>query len=105
MLKSFVLFAALGLSIASAKSYDLTVTTPVRVGAMDLKPGKYSVAIMDESKVRFTDADGNAVEANATITKAPKKFANTLLDTRDANGEQSIEEIDLGGTNTKIQFE
>jgi hypothetical protein len=105
MLRSLILFAALGLSIAGAKSYQILLDTPAKIGSMDLKPGTYSVAIMDNSKIRFTDATGKAVEASATIGTAEKKFASTLVDTFKVNGVTQIREIDLGGTKTKIQFE
>jgi hypothetical protein len=108
MFKSLVLFAALALSIASAKSvksYEVILSSPAKVGTMELKAGTYNVAVMDNTKVRFTDANGNAVEANATVSTSDKKFDNTLVDTLNVNGATQIQEIDLGGTKTKIHFE
>lgn len=105
MFRSFVLFAAFGLSILSAKSYEILLDSPAKVGNMDLRPGKYSVFLMDDSKIRFTDASGKSVEASGTVSNVDKKFPSTLVDTKQVNGVTQIEEIDLGGTRTKIMFE
>jgi hypothetical protein len=112
MFKSIVLSAALALSTLSfasaksVKSYEVILSSPAKVGSMELKAGTYHVAVMDNTKVRFTDANGNAVgEANAAVTTGDKKFNNTLVDTMNVNGATQIHEIDLGGTKTKIQFE
>ena len=105
MFRSLLLFAALGLSIASAKSYEITLDSNAKVGAVELKPGKYNVSVMDSSKVRFTATNGQAVEASATVTTSDKKFQATQIDLKQVNGTAQVNEIDLGGTKTKILFE
>jgi hypothetical protein len=107
MFRSLILFAALGLSIASAKgvkNYELLLTSPAKAGTMELKAGKYNLAVMDDSTIRITDANGVAAETTATITTSDKKFDNTRVDTQNVNGAAQIQEIDLGGTKTRIQF-
>lgn len=105
MFRTLVLFAALGLSIASAKSYEIQLDNPTKVAGMDLKPGKYSVAVMDDTKIKITDASGKSLEASAKISTADKKFNATMVDIMQGNGSVQIREIDLGGTKTKILFE
>jgi len=105
MFRSLTLFAVFGLSILSAKSYEILLDSPVKVHDMDLKPGKYSISLMDDSKIRFTDANGKSVEASAKVSTADKKFQSTLVDTKQVNGATQIDEIDLGGTKTKLLFE
>jgi hypothetical protein len=105
MFRSLLLFAALGLSLASAKSYDITLDTATKVGSVELKPGKYSLSVMDETKVRFTSTNGQAVEASAKVTTSDKKFQATQIDMKQVNGAAQVNEIDLGGTKTKILFE
>jgi hypothetical protein len=105
MFRTLLLFAALGLSVAIAKSYDITLDTATKVGSVELKPGKYSLAVMDETKVRFTSASGQAIEAPAKVTTTEKKFQATQIDMRQVNGSAQVNEIDLGGTKTKILFE
>lgn len=105
MFRSLLLFAALGLSVAGAKSFDVTFDSATKVGNVELKAGKYSLAVMDDSKVRFTNTNGQAVEASAKVSTTEKKFQNTQIDMKQVNGTAQVNEIDLGGTKTKIQFE
>jgi hypothetical protein len=105
MFRSLLLFAALGLSIASAKSYDVTFDSASKVGNVELKAGRYSLAVMDNTKVKFTNANGETVEANAKVSTADKKFQATQVDMKQINGTAQVNEIDLGGTKTKILFE
>jgi hypothetical protein len=105
MFRSLLLFAALGLSIASAKSYDVTFDSASKVGNVELKAGKYSLLVMDNTKVKFTSANGEAVEANAKVSTVDKKFQATQVDMKQVNGTAQVNEIDLGGTKTKILFE
>ena len=105
MLRSLILVLAIGLSVASAKTYDITFTSTVKVGSMDLRPGKYSIAVMDESKVRFTDANGKALEASATVSTGDRKFQSTTVDSKEVNGVTQVSEIDLGGSKTKLLFQ
>jgi hypothetical protein len=104
ILRSLVAFTVLGLSVAGAKSFDVTLPQAAKAGSVDLKSGKYSV-VVDGSKVRFTDsATGKTTEAEATVASSDKKFQVTQVDTIQANGQNTIREIDLGGTTTKLQF-
>ena len=105
MFRSLLLFAALGLSVLSAKSYDITLDSATKVGSVELKPGKYSLSVMDDTKVKFTSTNGQAVEASAKVTTSDKKFQSTQIDTKQVNGAAQVNEIDLGGTKTKIMFE
>jgi hypothetical protein len=105
MFRSLLMFAVLGLSVAGAKSFDITLESAAKVGNVELKAGKYSLAVMDDSKVRFTNSNGQAIEANAKVSTTEKKYQNTQIDMKQVNGSAQVNEIDLGGTKTKIQFE
>ena len=105
MPKLLIVVLAVGLSVASAKTYDVQFTSAVKVGSMDLRPGKYTIAVMDESKVRFTDANGKVLEASANVSTGDKKFQSTTVDSKEVNGVTQISEIDLGGSKTKIVFQ
>ena len=97
-------FAALGASLLSAKSYQITLGEKSQIGSTMLQPGDYSV-VLEASKVRFTDVNsGKSVEAAATVEDAAKKFGATAINAHDANGVNQIDEIDLGGTTKKIEF-
>jgi predicted ThiF/HesA family dinucleotide-utilizing enzyme len=105
-LKSLIAIGVFSLSILSAKSFEITLDTAAKAGNLDLKAGKYNVNLMEASKVRFTDVtSGKSVETTAKIVSADKKFASTTIDTKQVNGATQINEIDLGGTKTMVQFE
>ena len=105
MFRSLILLAAFGLSIAGAKTFDITLDTAAKAGSVELKPGKYNLVLMEDSKVRFTSANGQALETSAKMSTVEKKFSATQIDLKQTNGTAQINEIDLGGTKTKIQFE
>jgi hypothetical protein len=105
MFRTLVVLAALGLSAAWAKSYDITLDSATKVGNVELKAGKYSLSVMDDSKVKFISSNGQAVEASAKVTTSEKKYQATQIDLKQVNGTAQVNEIDLGGTKTKILFE
>jgi hypothetical protein len=99
-------FALLGLAVASAKSYEISVDSTSKAGDVQLQPGLYKVSL-DGSKVKFTDENsGKSVETNATVESNGKtKYDTTALETEQNNGVTTIHEIDLGGTPTKVKFQ
>jgi uncharacterized protein YdbL (DUF1318 family) len=103
--RSLLLFAALSLSVASAKTFEITLDSPAKAGSVELKAGKYSLVLMSDTMVRFTSANGQALETSAKMSTVEKKFSATQIDLKQSNGTALIDEIDLGGTKTKIQFE
>ena len=104
-MRMLVAFAVLGLSVASAKSYQITLGSVTKAGNVSLKPGKYDVAV-DAEKIRFTDvSSGKSVETQGTVVNAEKKFGNTAINATQVDGATQINEIMLGGTTTKIRFE
>lgn len=104
-LRRLILFTVLGLSIASAKSYQITLDAPSKVGSLTLKPGRYEVAV-DASKVKFKDLNsGKSKETDGRLENTEKKFANTSINATQGGDGNEIHEILLGGTTTKIVFE
>ena len=105
-IKFFIGFAILGLSLASAKSYEISVDTVSKAGDVQLQPGAYKVTF-DGAKVKFTDENsGKSVETNATIeTNGKAKFDATAVETEQKDGVTTVHEIDLGGTRTDIKFQ
>ena len=105
-IKFLIGFALLGLSLASAKSYEISVDSVSKAGDLQLAPGLYRVSIAGNT-VKFTNEDtGKAVQTNATMESNGKtKYDATALETETVNGVNKINEIDLGGTPTKIKFQ
>jgi hypothetical protein len=104
MKKLILLFAVAGLSVAGAKSYDVTFTVPAMLGSVEVPAGKYQLKL-DGSKVTLTNAiSGKHVEADATVQEMPSKFGQTIVQSKRDGGKDMVDEIQLGGTKTAIDF-
>jgi hypothetical protein len=105
-IKFLLAFAVLGLSLASAKSYEINVDSVSKVNELQLQPGLYKVSVTGTT-VKFTDENsGKSVETTATVESNGKaKFDSTALETEQLKGVNTIHEIDLGGTTNKIKFQ
>ena len=91
--------ATLGLAVASAAShYSLKLSTAIAVGDKQLKPGDYQVELVGDKAV-FKNGK-TVVEVPATVQKNDTTYSVTSYQSKDSK----IEEIDLGGTNTRIVF-
>ena len=98
--KLTITLAALALAAASAAPahYSLTLSTAQWVGDKQLKPGDYKVEVSGDKAVFKTGK--TVVEVPATVQKNDKKYSLTTYQATDSK----IQEIDLGGTTTKIVF-
>jgi len=90
---------ALGLAMA-ASTHHMTITSPTWVNGTELKPGDYRVQV-EGNKATFTGKETN-VEVPATVSEATQKYPTTSFRSDNVNGKQQLEEIQFGGTKTKI---
>jgi hypothetical protein len=106
MKKSIVLIAAVALFslMASAKSYDITLTGRTLVGTVQLAAGEYSVKLVGNNAVFTNQNTLKTYTAPVKIEQAPKKFDQTAVDTKQQNGEDYIQKIELGGSTTELEF-
>jgi hypothetical protein len=101
MVKNILLgFASLALAVASAaSSYRVTFYEPVMINGSELKPGDYKLELKDKTAVI---SQGKTVaEVPVTIQNDSQKYQRTAVR---RNGMQ-VEEIRLGGTNTRVVFD
>lgn len=106
MKKLFVVgvLALSSLCILSAKSYELTLTTLTKAGTVQLKPGQYTLKVEGNNAI-FTDV--NSAKSFTTPVKVEatdKKFGDTKVQSTKDGDTDKIEEIDLGGSKTKLGF-
>lgn len=103
--KSLLIVGALALaSIASAKSYDIRLDEATTVGNTQLKAGEYRVKV-NGSQATFIDAmSSKTYTAPVKMENADKKFDQTTVQTQNKNGVMALQEIDLGGSSTKLEF-
>jgi hypothetical protein len=105
--KSLLIISAIAITtvgIASAKSYSFNLINPTKVGSAELRPGAYDVKVQGSEAVFTNDDSGKSFTIPVKIGQNDKKFGTTSVDINNKNGVDSIEEIDLGGSNTKLEF-
>lgn len=103
--KSILLIGTLALaSLASAKTYDIVLSSPAKAGSLQLAAGEYSLKVKGSSAV-FTNVEtGKSFTAPVKMQDAGKKFENTAVDTTKENGNDKITTIELGGSSTELQL-
>jgi hypothetical protein len=106
-MKKLVVVAALALSsltVVSAKTYDIVLSNPTKVGSVQLKPGQYKLKV-DGSNAIFTDANSSkSFTTPVKVETGDKKFDDTRVQSTKDSGGDRINEIDLGGSKTKLGF-
>ena len=104
MLKKFVLaFGVLALTMASAENYKVTLSQPTSVKGKQLKAGDYRLNVAD---TKCTIVSGKeSVEVPVKVETVDKKFETTAVRYSGTGDKQSISEIRIGGTKTRLVFE
>lgn len=101
--KWLMVLAIAGLSLAGAKSYDVAIPSVTVVHNLRLKPGDYHIKLQG-SNVIFTNAYGDSFKTTATVQTASTKAEYTEVETKKIAGQDQVEEILLGGSRTKLEF-
>src|SRR5665213_2476101 len=103
--KSLLIVGALtltSLGIASAKSYDIILSSPAKAGATELKPGEYKLKV-EGSQAVFTDQQSSkSFSIPIKVVNGDKKFGYTSVESTSLQGMDNIHAIDLGGSNTRL---
>jgi hypothetical protein len=95
-------FTLLGASIAGAKTYNITLSSPAAIGNSQLERGEYKLELKGDSVLV---KDGKKVsEFPVHVENEARKFENTSITTSSQSGSNRIEEIRLGGTTVKLVF-
>ena len=101
-----LLVALLGTMLASAKTYQFTLSNPSQAGSTKLNAGEYKVKV-EGQKVMLEDAQGREVHASVKLEQAAQhyNFQETEVALSKANGGERIDWIGLGGSKSKIVFQ
>jgi hypothetical protein len=106
-IKSLVLAGALCLASVSflcAKSYDFSIGAAATVGNVQLPPGDYKVKV-EGDQATFTEAqDHKTFTAPVKMETVQRKFDQTAVVSSKQDGADRIEAIELGGSNTRLEF-
>jgi hypothetical protein len=106
-MKSLMLAGALALAgstMASAKSYDIVLSSPAQAGTLQLAAGEYKVKVEGASAVFTNVESGHRFTAPVKIANAPRKFDTTAVESTQKDGTLEIVAIDLGGSSTQLEF-
>jgi len=102
---SVLTVALLGLAaLAGAKSYGISLSSPAKVGNLELKPDNYSVKLLKGNDAVFTDHMGKKYETKARVENGTRKFNYTAVESHRVNGVEHIDGIELSGTRTTLAF-
>jgi hypothetical protein len=106
-MKKFIVMAALSIAAVtavSAKSYHINLVNPTKVGTIQLKPGQYDVKVAGSNAV-FTDLNtSKSFQTPVKVENTEKKFDDTRVQSSKDGDTDKIDEIDLGGSKTKLGF-
>jgi hypothetical protein len=91
-----------GLAMASAKTYNITLSEPYTVGTTQLKAGDYKL-VVNGSTAALEDQQGK-VEANGTLENEARKFDDTAVVSDQGSGAARLKKIEIGGTRFQVDF-
>jgi hypothetical protein len=106
-MKKLLAISALALSsltILSAKTYEIIFTAPTKAGSVQLKPGQYKLKV-EGSSATFTDENSaKSFTTPVKVENSDTKFDDTKVQSTKDGDVDRLEEIDLGGSKTKLGF-
>jgi hypothetical protein len=96
--------AAFTLSVASAKSYDITFARPTMIGKTELKAGAYSVKVNGLNAIFTNEESGTSFTETAKVETVSRKYDLTAIETTKKGDTDYLSVIELGGSKTKLEF-
>lgn len=97
---AFVLFAV---ALAwAANGYKVNLQKPAIVGGTEIKAGEYKLELNDGKAMLINGK--TSVEADVKVETNPNKFDRTSACCLGEDGKYRLQEIRVGGTNTKVTF-
>lgn len=106
-IKSLVLAGVLAIatmSVAVAKSYDVSFSSTTKVGSLQLKPGQYRLTV-NGTKATFTEVNAyKSVSTDVKVENSDTKFSETKVDATTEGSTSVVKDIELGGSKIKIDF-
>jgi hypothetical protein len=90
-------------ALASSKGYKVKLGEPSLLGSTELKPGEYQVEVVDDKAVFHSGKERS--EAPVKVENAQSRYDTTTVRYTNGDGKYHIQEIHIGGTNTKLVFQ
>ena len=105
--KSVLLAGVLALSsltLANAKTYEISLSGPTKAGSLTLHAGQYRLKV-DGDKATFTYVEtSKQFTTTVKVNTSDKKFEDTRVDANKDGATDVIKDIELGGTKTVLEF-
>lgn len=104
--KSILLVGALCLSsvsLVSAKTYDIQLFSPAMAGSVQLPAGDYKLKV-DGGNAVLTNANNKTYTTAVKVETEARKYDQTAVVTDNSNGTSQIKSIEIGGSNTLLEF-
>ena len=104
MTRFMLTFAIIALGVASAapKTLHMTLGEQAWVGGNELQPGDYKVEMQGDKAILIFGK--KQIEVPAKMESNDKKFDTTMVFVNQLGTRPALQEIDFGGTNTRIVF-
>ena len=100
---SMLAFSFLTLASA-AKSYHIALADNTKVGNIELKAGDYAVRVEGSNAVFISQDTARKFTAPVKVQNGSQKFSETAVDVTGATGQQVMQNIQLSGTTTQLDF-
>jgi hypothetical protein len=92
------------LSLAVAKSYDVSFSSPTKAGSLQLKAGDYQLTLKG-NKATFTEVKTQKTfTTDVTVQNAPEKFEFTKVESTTTGDSTVVKGIEIGGSKIKVDF-
>lgn len=100
-----VLLALTSFAFAGTKRYDVTFGSPAVLNGMEVESGQYQLSF-DGTKVTLVNSNTHkSFETTASsVQTSEKKYSDTIVQSKHQNGKDLVNEIQLGGTKTALDF-
>jgi hypothetical protein len=106
-MRQFVAVAVLSLfslSAASAKYYEIVVSSPTKAGSVDLKPGRYKIKVEGSNATITEEGKSKGVTVPIKTKDGSRKFGDTRVHSAKDGDVDKITGIELGGSSTLLEF-
>ena len=103
MKKTLLLLVAIA-GLSYAKSFDITFDQPAVLGPMQVESGHYKLSITGSTVTLVNEDTHKSFETTATVQTSGKKYIDTIVESKTDSGKMMVNEIQLGGTKTALEF-
>jgi hypothetical protein len=106
-MRKFLVLASLAicsLTVVSAKSYEIILSGPTKAGNVTLKPGQYTLKVNGGNAIFTEVTSSKSFTTPVKVETNDKKYNDTRVQSSKDGSTDKIDEIDLGGSKTKLGF-